>query len=423
VEAILGSLGILLIVFLFCVTILDISLRSVQYHKIRSLYRRGNPKAARLLKLLSSPDQAISVLLFLRYSATASLFLIVGSMIYAFDAPQLYKAIVYPLLVIVFLILLEYVPRMLAVHNPERAAFALVSPFELILKLNKLIPLPQMSERLASRFLRLYGFNGKKIFSEYSVNEIKMFLNAGRKKSEAEIRRQTIDYRIFEFNGHRVREVMTARPMVKALDVNTRLDVALLFMQENGYSRVPVFRGNLDNILGILNFKDIIGVFEPGKLDQYLRKPFFIPKSATVQAAFQTMRRNRAHLAIVVDEYGGVDGIVTLEDLIEELIGEIQDEYDDEQKLLQQVKDDTWIIEGNLPIKELNQNLNLDLPEDSSYTTVAGFMISQMDKIPSENDQLNFGNLQFSVEKMSGNQIAKISLHIPPPSSTDASVL
>jgi CBS domain containing-hemolysin-like protein len=248
-----------------------------------------------------------------------------------------------------------------------------------------------------------------------------MFVHSGRLKEETEIRREPI-YKLSDFNGGRVREVMKGRPMVKALDVHTRLDIALMIMQDSGHSRMPVFRGSLDNILGILHVKDIIGVAHTFSIEQYLRKPFFIPKSASIQAAFQTMRRNRAHLAIVIDEYGGVDGIVTLEDLIEELIGEIQDEHDNEVEQLHQVNEGTWLIEGDLPIKDLNQNLNLDLPENSSYTTVAGFLISMMDKIPAENEKVNFGNLQFAVEKMKGNQITTISLRLTNPPN-DTSVL
>jgi putative hemolysin len=343
---------------------------------------------------------------------TALLFVSLGALLALSNLSIASKCLLAPVIVILLIIFLEYVPRMLAVYNPERAAFALVRPYELLLKLNRLIPLPQASERLASRFLRLYGFNGQRIFSEYSVNEMKMFLNTQRNKTEPDLKRQNL--MVIDFAGRRVREVMVARPLVKAMEINTPLRIMLMFIQEHGFSRIPIFRGNLDNILGLLYVKDLLGATEPFTVEQYLRRPFFIPESATVQAAFQNMRRNRAHLAIVVDEYGGVDGIVTLEDLIEELIGEIKDEYDKDVEMVQKVTDGIWILEGNLPIKELNQNLDLDLPEDSSYTTVAGFLISVMDKIPSERDQVHFGDLHFAVEKMAGNKISKVSLRMPP---------
>ncbi len=411
-EAILVSVCAILFVFLFGITLLDIALRSIQYGKIRSIHRKGNTNAIRLLRILAAPEASISILLFLKYSLTALFFISFGALFSLTNLSIASKCLLAPVLVILLIIFLEYVPRMLAVHNPERAAFALVRPFELLLKLNRLIPLPQASERLASRFLRLYGFNGQRIFSEYSVNEMKMFLNTQRNKAEPDLKRQNL--MVIDFAGRRVREVMVARPLVKAMEINTPLRIMMMFIQEHGYSRIPIFRGNLDNILGLLYVKDLLGANEPFTLEQYLRRPFFIPESATVQAAFQNMRRNRAHLAIVVDEYGGVDGIVTLEDLIEELIGEIKDEYDKDVEMVQKVTDGIWILEGNLTIKELNQNLDLDLPEDSSYTTVAGFLISMMDKIPSERDQVHFGDLHFSVEKMAGNKISKVSLRMPP---------
>lgn len=411
-EAILVSVCAILFVFLFGITLLDVALRSIQYGKIRSIHRKGNANAFRLLRILAAPEASISTLLFLKYSLTALFFISLGAVLSLTNLSIASKCLLAPVLVILLVIFVEYVPRMLAVHNPERAAFALVRPFELLLKLNRLIPLPQASERLASRFLRLYGFNGQRIFSEYSVNEMKMFLNTQRNKTEPDLKRQNL--MVIDFAGRRVREVMVARPLVKAMEINTPLRIMLMFIQEHGYSRIPIFRGNLDNILGLLYVKDLLGANEPFTLEQYLRRPFFIPESATVQAAFQNMRRNRAHLAIVVDEYGGVDGIVTLEDLIEELIGEIKDEYDKDVEMVQKVTDGIWILEGNLTIKELNQNLDLDLPEDSSYTTVAGFLISMMDKIPSERDQVHFGDLHFSVEKMAGNKISKVSLRMPP---------
>jgi len=184
-------------------------------------------------------------------------------------------------------------------------------------------------------------------------------------------------------------------------------------IQENGYSRVPVYRSNFDNILGVIHAKDIIATVQPFSLEPFIRKPFFIPETATVHDAFQNMRRSRAHLAVVVDEYGGVDGIVTLEDLIEELLGEIHDEYDEDVEMLHKVNDSSWILEGNLPVKELNRNVGLDLPEGSSYTTVAGFLLSVLDKIPIEKQEISYGNLRFRVEKMHGNKISKVSMKLP----------
>jgi putative hemolysin len=186
-------------------------------------------------------------------------------------------------------------------------------------------------------------------------------------------------------------------------------------IQENGYSRMPVYRGSLDNILGILHVKDIIGMSEPFSLEHHLKPPFFVPEAATVQASFRNMQRNHVHLAIIVDEYGGVEGIVTLEDLIEELIGEIHDEYDEDAPMLHRVSEESWLLEGNLTIKELNQKLNLDVPEKSTYTTVAGFLISVLDRIPNEREEIRYGELIFSVEKMLGHKIAKASLKLPKP--------
>lgn len=409
-TAVVAILTFLFFPILFGLSLLDFALRSVQYHKIMFIARQGNRHAEKLLDLLISPERAISVLLFLRYTLSAVIFFQAGILLYRAALVNVSFLAFVPLLILAAVILLEYIPRMLALQNPERIAFTLLKPFELVLALNRMFPLPQGCERFASAVLRLFGLNAEKIFSQYSVNEIKMFVSLRREKSDSELKRHTIDQKFLEFSGRRVREVMVPRPLVKAIDIDSRLSDVVRVIKDHGCSRIPVFHRSFDNIIGILHAKDVIGASEPFSLRDHLRKPFFVPEAATVQTAFQHMRRNRSPFAIVVDEYGGADGIVTLEDLIEELIGEIHDEYDAEVEMLQKVSDATWLLEGNLPIKELNQNLNLALPENSSYTTVAGFLLSVLDKIPSEKEQIHYGNLLFSVEKMMGHKISKIFL-------------
>jgi putative hemolysin len=412
-EAILAISIALLFFILFCLSLLDTALRSVNYYKVNSQHHRGDRDAQKLFSLLSSPERAISVLLFLRYTLTAALFVLTGFYFYRLEIVWPLKSGILIFFLLLMLTFLEYVPRMLAVQNPEKIAFLLLKPFEFVLKLNQLLPLPQFFERLGSGVLRLYGMSGERIFSQYSVNEIKMFLSLNRGKADGELRRQTIDFKFSDSSGRRVREVMVPRPFVRALEVNSPLRNVLKAIQENGYSRMPVYRGSLDNILGILHAKDVIGLTEPFSLEQHLKPPSFVPESATVQSAFQNMQRNRVHLAIIVDEYGGVDGIVSFEDLIEELIGEIQDEHDEEAPMLHKVSEETWLLEGNLTIKELNQKLNLDLPEKSTYTTVAGFLISILDRIPNEKEEIRYGDLLFGVDKMLGHKIAKASLKLP----------
>jgi putative hemolysin len=413
VEAVLAIFIIVFVPTLFCVSLLDIALRSVHYYKISSIHRQGNQQAQKLFTLLSSPERSISVLLFLRCTLSGALYLTLSALLMSLGIRILYFFLLAPFLILTVLVVCEYVPRMLAVQNPERIAFTLLKPFEYVLALNRYFPLPQACERFASAILRLLGFNGEKIFSQYSVNEIKMFLSLRRGNQDADVRRRALDQKFLQLTDRRVREVMVARPLVKGIEINSTLSGVLKAISDTGYSRLPVFRGSPDNILGILRAKDVLGVNEGFSLEHYLHKPFFIPESATVQTAFQNMRRNKVDLAIVVDEYGGVDGIVSIEDLIEELIGDVRGEARQEAEVAHKLNDGTWIVEGNMPIKDLNENLNLDLPEDSSYTTVAGFLLTVLDKIPAEKEEIRYGNLLFSVEEMTGNTIAKVFVKLP----------
>jgi putative hemolysin len=412
-EVVLPVTLALLSPVIVALSLLDLSLRSLNYYKIKAVYGRGDGKAKKLFSLLSSPEKAISVLLFSRYFCNALFYLAFGAWIYSWDLDLFFKLFLFPLILLIAILLLEYVPRMLAVHDPERTAFLLLKPFELLIRFNSLLPFPQTIERMASGILRLYGFNGQKIFSEYSVNEIKMFLSLRPEKGDGQLPKQTFDSKFFDFSGRRVREVMVPRPFVKAVEINTPSNALLGMIQENGYSRMPVYRTNLDNILGIVYARDIIGVKTEFSLETYLRRPFFVPETATVHDVFQNMRRSHTHLAIVVDEYGGVDGIVTLEDLIEELLGEIHDEYDVEEEMFQKVTENNWLLEGTLPVKELNQSLGVGLPEDPSYTTVAGFVLSILDRIPVEKQEITYGSLRFRIEKMQANKISQISIKLP----------
>lgn len=206
-----------------------------------------------------------------------------------------------------------------------------------------------------------------------------------------------------------VREIMIPRPQVKAIEITSSIQQILDIILSAGFSRFPVFRGRLDNIEGVIHAKDIIPYLMDKKelnINEVLRKPFFVPESASLEKILLQMQETANHLVFVVDEFGTVEGIVTLEDIIEEVVGEIQDEYDTkEEEWIRHIENNIYIVKGKTSIKDVNEKLPLELPEKREYTTLAGFFLHEFGKIPQEGESLNYRTHQFVVEKMSKNHI------------------
>jgi len=216
---------------------------------------------------------------------------------------------------------------------------------------------------------------------------------------------------IFEFGDTVVREVMVPRPDMVSMDVDSPLDDALDVVIRHGYSRIPVYRGSADEILGVVYAKDVLRHLRNRRTDRSLadiaRKPYFVPESKKVSDLLKEMQREKFHLAVVVDEYGSVVGLVTLEDLIEEIVGEIADEYDREEPNVEPAGDDRFRVNARLPVDELNDLLDVNLP-NTEWDTVGGLMMGILGRLPAQGEEVEFENLRFKAERVQGRRIAKI---------------
>jgi putative hemolysin len=217
---------------------------------------------------------------------------------------------------------------------------------------------------------------------------------------------------VLDIGSRPIKEIMVPRPQVKALDIGLSFENILEEVLSAEFSRLPVYQGRQDNIEGWIHTKDIIPYLIDNKefnIYNILRKPFFVPESASVEKALLQMMENTVHLAFVVDEFGNMEGIITLEDIIEEIVGEIQDEYDAkaEDWLIKSGKN-IYLIRGDVPIKDINQRLSLELPEKVEYTTLAGFFLYEFGKIPQVKDVLEHRGHKFIVERMNKRHISLI---------------
>jgi CBS domain containing-hemolysin-like protein len=219
--------------------------------------------------------------------------------------------------------------------------------------------------------------------------------------------------RVLEFSERQVKDVMVPRIEVTAIDINTAFDEMLLVVESTRYSRFPIFQGALDNVVGILHGKDLMPYLHHPKafrLSQLLRKPVFIPDTARLNNAVRLLQNAQTHLGIVVDEHGGVEGIVTLEDLIEQIVGEIQDEHDVEVDSVAPHADGSTGIDASISVRELNERLSLNIPENGQYVTLAGFLLARAGRLLKEGDEVEFEDSVFRVEQMIGRRIMRARL-------------
>jgi putative hemolysin len=231
--------------------------------------------------------------------------------------------------------------------------------------------------------------------------------------------------RVLEFSERQVKDVMVPRMEVTAIDINTAFDQMLRVVESTRYSRFPIYHGVLDNVVGILHGKDLMPYLHHPKtfrLSQLLRKPVFVPDTARLNNAVRLLQNAQTHLGIVVDEHGGVEGIVTLENLIEQIVGQIQDEHDVEVDSLAPHADGSIRIDASISVHELNDRLTLNIPENGQYVTLAGFLLAKAGHIMKEGEEVSFEDCVFRVEQMIGRRIMRVRLIRMAPAPEAASI-
>jgi CBS domain containing-hemolysin-like protein len=247
--------------------------------------------------------------------------------------------------------------------------------------------------------------------------EIKALAEVASEESEIEEEEKELIHSIFEFGDTLVREVMVPRPDMVVAPVTASLNDVLDLILKRGYSRIPVYKGELDNIVGVVYAKDLLRHLHAGKanvpIEKIMREPYFVPETKKVSELLREMQQRRVHIAIVLDEYGSVAGLVTIEDLLEEIVGEIADEYDREEQQFEKIDDNTYRVNGRVPIDEVNELLDVELPKDE-WDTVAGLMYGLLGEVPTQGQAVDFDNLTFSADKVQGRRIQKVLISRKP---------
>ena len=378
----------------------EIAFISLNDAKIEKQAKEGNKKAKQIKKMLKEPSKFLATI---QIGITLAGFL---SSAFAADAfaddlaPALesiiplglsaWRSISIVLITIVLsyfsLVFGELVPKRLAMKNSEKIAFATIG----VVKAIALITAPFVKLLTASTngISKIFGISETEE-ETVTEEEIRMMVDVGEEKGSIEESEKELINNVFEFNDKVVSEIMIHRKDIYAIDVNSDINDILKELDEYKYSRIPVYEDNIDNIVGMLFIKDLLANVnkkEKVKISNILREAYFVSESKPINELFKDLQRNKHQLAIVLDEYGGTAGLVTMEDIIEELVGNIFDEYDDEEKDYEKIDDNTYMISGSVSIHDLRKILNVEIPE-GEYDTLSGYLIEELGRIPSDDEK------------------------------------
>ncbi len=406
----------------------EMAVVSVNKNRIRALAAEGNKKAKVVESLFDDSTKFLSTIqvaitfagFYSSASAAAGLAPYVAQWLSQYDIPYSSGIARNGLtLVLMFfnLVLGELVPKRIALQKAESFCMLTVMPIHYIsVVLSPFIKLLSVSTKCILRLLRMKTEDQEEAVTE---EEIKALLKMGNESGTFDDDEREMIDSVFEFDDRTAREIMVPRRDVYTLDIEEPFEEMLDAILESRHSRIPVYEENIDNIIGILHVKDVMIEMRKKEAQQMdirgmLHRPFFVPETKEAAELFRQMQESRRHMAVLVDEYGGFSGIVTIEDLVEEIMGDINEEYEEVEPEIVPVDEDTYLLDGGILIEDLNEELGLKL-ETENYDTLSGYLIERLGYIPGKEDDkavIEEGNLTFTAEQVKDNRISKVRLHI-----------
>ena len=403
----------------------EFALVGVRRSRIATLADGGDKKAQRLLGLVDNLNAYISATqLGITLSSLALGWIGEPAIAHLIEAPlkgrvsetvmhTIAFTIAFGIITFLHIVLGELAPKTIALERAEKTALAIALPMQLFYK--ALYYPIRLLDWAGTRTVRLFGLHPSSDHASiYTEDELRQLIDVSRRSGHLEEDQQKLINRVFDFSDAEVREAMIPRTAVDALPLTATLAETKQAFRTLGYSRLPVYRERLDEVVGVVFRRDLEPFLEQPQatefdLEQLLHQPMFLPAAAHLGVVLKQMQATRTHLAIVVDEHGGMEGIVTIEDLLEEIVGEINDEFDEEVRAqITEGADGAYLLDGMLAVRDMNRHFKLELPEDGSYTTIAGFFLAQAGHLPSQGETLEHEGARFTVERMDGRRIRRI---------------
>jgi magnesium and cobalt exporter, CNNM family len=402
----------------------EYGLVTVRRTRIAELTHAGSRRARQVLQITESPPQFITAMQ-LGVTLTSLGIGALGehALARAFDpvvATVIAVILAYLILTFFHVVIGELVPKAIALGHSERTALAVAPPVRAFFAIMK--PLIWLLRRSTQLVLGLFGLEEPGAEGAvHSEAELRMLVSESTERGEIEEGEQEMLYKVFDFADKEVGDVMVPRPEVVALSVELPPEQALQAVLESPYTRYPVYRGSLDDIVGVLHVRDLIqAMHERGmgsvEISDLVRPAYMVPETKDLAALLKEFRNQNQHLAIVIDEYGNMEGIVTLEDVLEEIVGEIEDEFDLPDESVERVDENTIRIDGTFPIDDFNEQFGVEMPQED-YHTVAGFVFGLLGRGAEPGDEVDFDGLHFRVDDVEGSRIQRLTVTFvtPPP--------
>lgn len=394
----------------------ETALTTVNRIRIRTLAGQGDKRAMTLLAVLQNPEKMLSVILIgnnvvnlyassLATTVTLSLF---GSKM---------VGVATGILTLAVLVFGEVAPKTMASRNAEQIALRAAGPVKVLMWL--FTPLVFVVNNLARLVMKLFGADRPGKRELMTAEELRTIVQVGHEDGVIENSERKMIDNVFDFGDRSARDIMIPRIDMTCIDVEAGYDELMEVVREEKYTRIPVYKESADTIVGILNIKDLLfrAQDKPFRIAELMRKPLFTYEQKKTSELMVEMRKNYTNLAIVLDEYGVTAGMVTMEDILEEIVGEIRDEYDrDEEKSIRRIAPNTYLIEGNVKIDDVNEVLQLHLASED-YESIGGYVLEQLEHFPKEGECVTKGGISFTVTRMEQTRIAEVKLSLAPEKS------
>jgi CBS domain containing-hemolysin-like protein len=409
----------------------EFALVSVRRPRLETLANSGSKGARAALRLLDNPTIFISAVqlgvtlasLALGWLGEPTIARLLEPIAHTF-APEgranyaahiLAFVIAFSLISYLHILLGELVPKMFALERAEIVAVVTARPLELFAKIFR-APL-WLLNRSGSAVGRLIGLNSSlEHNSVYTEAELRQLIDVSRESGHLRAEERRLIHRVFEFSDTVVREAMVPRTEMAAITHTCTLEQITKAFEQHRYSRLPVYRNSFDDVIGFVHSKDVMPYLlhpERFRLEDVLQPPLYVVDTARLEHVLRQMQKAKMHFGFVVDEHGGLEGIITLEDLLEEIVGEISDEHDEEvNEQITQVNDHTYILAGGLAVRDLNRRLKLSLPESEAYTTIGGFLMTEVGQVLKPGQVVPYDGLSFHVERVEKRRVMRVRLEV-----------
>ena len=419
----------------------EFSIVKVRYSQIQIKAAEGNAMAKQAEHLIKHLDEYLSATqlgitlasLALGWVGESAMHHVIDKTLHYFSIALADSTITTISLVISFLLITimhivfgELIPKSIAIRKSEQTAMLIAMPLRLFYTVFK--PFIWSMNQMSNGFLRLVKIHPASDQEIHSTEELQLLVKQSADSGAIEEENYEIIKNAFDFTDHSAKQIMIPRQNISSIDIDEPIENIINIIMDGGYSRLPVYENSIDNIIGIFYAKEIIreyvkrkGAINHEDLKDLMRDPFFVVGSKKISDLLKVFQQKKQHLAVVIDEFGGTEGIVTLEDILEELVGEIQDEEDEEERIVDKVGENVFWVKATQPLDEINENLPKKFPlsEDGEYNTLAGFILHELEDIPEENQEFNINDYHVKILKMQNKSVDLVELVYEEPSLLD----